>query len=214
MPADVLDALKAHVITPVVRESDAGRARLVTTGLRRAGFRVFEITLTVPGAMGLIRELAAEGDVTVGVGTVFTADDARLAAAAGARFVVTPAALPDVASAAHGAGAAAILGALTPTEIVAARRAGADAVKIFPVSSVGGATHVKALANVFPDVPLIPTGGIDLPEMRSHLDAGAHSIGVGGALTRGRTEDDVEAAGREYLATLGRHAAPDPKEYP
>lgn len=201
MADEVLRALQAHVITPIVRESDGDRAREVIGALRRAGFRVFEVTLTVPGAIDLIRELSGDADVTVGVGTVLSAEDARRATGAGARFVVSPIARADVAQAAHDAGAAAILGALTPTEIVAARGKGADAIKVFPVDSVGGPKHLKAVGNVFPDLPLIPTGGVDLDNLRAHLRAGAHSVGVGGALTRGDGAA-IEAAGRRYLHAL------------
>lgn len=209
----ILDALAEHVVIPVVREHDAERARLVVTSLRRAGFRVFEITLTVPGADALIRELAADPEVTVGVGTVFAPSDARRAIDAGASFVVTPATLPEVASATHEDGATAVIGALTPTEVATARDAGADAVKIFPVSSVGGPGHLKSIASVFPDVPLIPTGGVGLDDLHDYLEAGAHSVGVGGALTRGRDASDIEESARRYLAAADR-TRPRTKENP
>ena len=212
--ADVLDSLARHVITPVVRESDASRARFVSRALRRGGFSVFEITLSVPGALDVIRELAEEPEVTVGVGTVFTADDARAAIRAGARFVVSPAAVPEVAHATREAGAAAILGALTPTEVLAARQAGADAVKIFPVASVGGPAHVKALRSVFPDLPLIPTGGVDEDDLLAHLEAGAHSVGVGSALTGARDAERLEEAARDYLQRAGALRTREPKENP
>jgi 2-dehydro-3-deoxyphosphogluconate aldolase/(4S)-4-hydroxy-2-oxoglutarate aldolase len=201
-----LAALAAHVVTPVIREPDAARARAVIAALREGGFRVFEVTLSVPDAAELVAELASDPDLIVGVGTVLTSDDAARAAEAGARFVVSPAALPEVAAAAREAGAAAVLGALTPTEVLAARAAGADAVKVFPAASVGGPAHVKALRSVLPDVPLIPTGGVDLGNLRAYLDAGVHSVGVGGALSPPDLRD-APALARRYRAAA-RELAP------
>ncbi len=139
----VLAEMAEHVVTPVIREADLARARAVVAGLREGGFRVFEITLSVPGATELIAELAAESDLIVGVGTVLTSGDAERAIAAGARFVVSPAVLPEVAAAARAGGAAAVLGALTPSEVIGARLAGAHAVKVFPASSVEGPAHLS-----------------------------------------------------------------------
>lgn len=214
MHADVLNVLKRNVIIPVVREHDADRARLVIRSLRRVGFRVFEVTMTVPGAFDLISDLSEEEGLTVGAGTVLSADEARRAAVAGASFVVSPAGIAEVAEAAHAGGAAVILGALTPSEVVAARRMGADAIKIFPADSVGGPKHVKALGTVFPDLPFIPTGGVDADNLRAHLEAGAHSVGVGSALSRGRDATEIEASGRRYLDTLETLTPQGRKETP
>ncbi len=213
-PGAALDALRDHVITPVIREASTDRARTVVDTLRDAGFRVFEITLSVPGALDLVAELASEADLIVGVGTVFRRQEARLAVDVGARFVVSPTADPAVASAAREGAAAAVLGALTPTEVVSALAAGADAVKLFPASSVGGPSHVKALRSVFPDVPFIPTGGVDLSNIHAYLAAGVHSVGVGGALSPSdlRTLPSVarayRAAAIEPVSRLGGSRAP------
>lgn len=204
-PHPVLAALAEDVVIPVIRESDADRAHDVIGALREGGFRVFEVTMSVPGAIDVIAELAQVPGLTVGVGTVLTEHDALRAVAAGARFVVSPALVPGVAEAARSTGAAVVLGALTPTEVLAARAAGADAVKIFPANSVGGPGHLRALRSVFPSIPLIPTGGVDLSNISSYLDAGAHSVGVGSALS-GTEIDDIAALGRRYLAAAG--AAP------
>ena len=209
MSSAVLDALARHVVTPVVRESDTERAREVVAALREGGLRVFEITLSVPDAIGLIAELGRDADLTVGVGTVLSGADAARAVEAGARFVVSPAALPEVAEAARAGGAAAVLGALTPTEVVAARGAGADAVKVFPAASVGGPAHVKALRSVLPGVPLIPTGGVDLSNLRDYLAAGVHSVGVGGALSPPDLSDAPELARRYLEAARERVATPE-----
>ncbi|MDZ7799264.1 MAG: hypothetical protein U5K81_00540 [Trueperaceae bacterium] len=199
MAAEVLDVLRQHVIIPVIREADVRRAELVIEALHGAGFRVFEITMTVPGATDLARDLTTDPAVTVGVGTVLTAHDARRATEAGARFVVSPAGCGEVAAAAHEGGAAAILGGLTPTEILTARGLGADAIKIFPADSVGGPAHVKSVGAVFPELPLIPTGGVNLDNLRAHLGAGAHSVGVGSALSKGTDRAAIEASARRYL---------------
>lgn len=198
-PESVLDVLRRHLVTPVVREASIERARSVVAALREGGFRVFEITMSVPRALELVETLASDADVTVGIGTVLRADDAAAAVRAGARFVVSPAVLPDVAAAARSGGAAAILGALTPSEVLAARDAGAHAVKIFPAGSVGGPAHVKALRSVFPDVPLIPTGGVGLDDLRAYVEAGVHSVGVGGAIAPADIRS-IPALARRYLA--------------
>jgi len=206
-----LSIVRDHVVTPVVRESDTERARRVVAALREGGFRVFEITMSVPGAIDLIAETAQHAGLTVGVGTVLDHDDARRAVAAGATFVVSPAFIPAVLEAAHAAGAAAILGAATPTEVHSAWSAGADAVKVFPAASFGGPSHLRALKSVFPDVPLIPTGDVDLTNLAEYLAAGAHSVGVGGALCK-TTIDALPDLARRYLAAAGAKAAPSGKD--
>lgn len=198
-PDATLDVLRRHLVTPVVRESSVERARAVVAALRQGGFRVFEVTMSVPDALTLVETLASDADLTVGLGTVLRAEDAEAAVRAGARFVVSPAVVPEVAEAARSGGAAAILGALTPTEVLAARHAGAHAVKVFPAESVGGAAHVKALRSVFPDVPFIPTGGVGLHDLRAYVDAGVHSVGVGGALAPADVSS-IPALARRYLA--------------
>lgn len=198
-PDSVLDVLRRHLVTPVIREASVERARAVVAALRQGGFRVFEVTMSVPEALALVETLASDADLTVGIGTVLRAEDAEAAVGAGARFVVSPAVLPDVAEAARSGGAAAILGALTPSEVLAARAAGAHAVKVFPAESVGGPAHVKALRSVFPDVPLIPTGGVGLDELRAYVEAGVHSVGVGGALAPADVRS-IPALARRYLA--------------
>lgn len=212
-PRSVLATLADHVVIPVIREADAGRARGVVRALREGGFRVFEITMSVPGAVDLIEELAQDADLTVGVGTVLTADDAKRAVAAGARFVVSPALVSSVADVTRTTGAAAVLGAVTPTEVLAARSAGADAVKIFPADSVGGPRHLRALRSVFPTIPLIPTGGVDLDNLSAYLAAGAHSVGVGSALS-GIGLDDVPELARTYLAIAGGAPRQPGKDHP
>ena len=175
--------------------------------MRDAGLATFEITLTIPDALDLGRELAADPALHVGVGTVLDAAQARASVAAGARYVVSPALCVDLIAPCHEADVPCVLGAATPSEVLAAARAGADAVKIFPVSSLGGSAHVKALKAVFPDLLLAPTGGIGVGDIATYLRAGAAFVGVGGdlvdvaALRRG-DRDTVTGAARDALAQV------------
>jgi 2-dehydro-3-deoxyphosphogluconate aldolase/(4S)-4-hydroxy-2-oxoglutarate aldolase len=178
----LLPALRRARVVPVVRTSTAALAATACAWLREAGMEVLEITLTTPDAVALIRELSGEPGLLVGAGTVPDERAADACLAAGARFLVTPWLDPAVVAAARAAGACAMPGAMTPTEIRAAIAAGADVVKIFPAGSVGGPGHVKALRAVFPDVAFCPTGGVDAGNTPAYLAAGAAFVGIGGKL--------------------------------
>jgi len=204
---DGVRLLEGHGVVPVVRTPTAELALRAVEWLKGAGIVTFEITLTIPGALEVIRELAADPALHVGAGTVLDASEARTAMKAGARYVVSPAVCADIVAPCRGSEVPCVLGAATPTEVVAAVRAGADAVKIFPVSSLGGIAHVRALKAVFPEVAMAPTGGIALDEIAGYLGAGAAFVGVGGrlvdvaALERG-ARDAVESAARTALAQV------------
>ena len=178
----VLERLRAARVVPVVRTPDAALAATGVAWLREAGMTVFEITLTIPGAVELIRALAADPALLVGAGTVADAASAAACLAAGARFIVSPWVDPTLAAPCRASGAAFLPGALTPTEVRAALAAGADAVKIFPASSVGGPAHLAALRSVFPGVAFCPTGGVGPGDVPAYLAAGAAFVGMGGAL--------------------------------
>jgi 2-dehydro-3-deoxyphosphogluconate aldolase/(4S)-4-hydroxy-2-oxoglutarate aldolase len=203
----VIGRLAAARIVPVVRTTRADLAERAVEWLRGAGITVFEITLTVPDAPGLIRRLAADPALLVGAGTVPDRAMAEACLAAGARFLVAPWVDAAVAEAARPAGAASLLGAMTPTEVRAARAAGADAVKIFPANSAGGPAHIKALRAVFPDVTFCPTGGVDARNAPDYLAAGAAFVGIGGKLVdegllaRG-DRAAVEQAARDVLGIM------------
>jgi 2-dehydro-3-deoxyphosphogluconate aldolase/(4S)-4-hydroxy-2-oxoglutarate aldolase len=195
--------LSAARVIPVVRTTRPELARRAVEWLRGAGMTVFEITMTVPDAPALIREIAADPALLVGAGTVPDRAAAEACLAAGARFLVAPWVDADVAAAARQAGACAMLGALTPTEVRAARAAGADVVKVFPASSAGGPAHVKALRSVFPEVVFCPTGGVDARNAPDYFAAGAAFVGIGGRLVdegllargeRAAVEDAARAA--------------------
>ena len=167
----------AVIRTPTAEQAvEAGRACL------RGGIRLLEITLTIPDALGAIRALAAEGDAVVGVGSVTAPAQVADAAKAGARFAVSPHFDADVLAAAKARGMLSSMGGVTPTEAMNCHRAGVDVVKIFPASSFGGPAHLKALLEPMPFLRLMPTGGVDLQNMRAYLDAGAAGFGLGGSL--------------------------------
>ena len=178
----ILERLRAARVVPVVRTPTAALAASAVGWLREAGLSVFEITLTIPDAVGLIRALAADPALLVGAGTVPDRAAAEACLEAGARFIVSPWVDASLAAPCAAAGAAFLPGALTPTEVRAALAAGADAVKIFPASSVGGSAHVAALRSVFPGVAFCPTGGIGVGDVAAYLAVGAAFVGMGGAL--------------------------------
>ncbi|GAB0113382.1 bifunctional 4-hydroxy-2-oxoglutarate aldolase/2-dehydro-3-deoxy-phosphogluconate aldolase [Acidisoma sp. C75] len=178
----LIGQLKAARVVPVVRMKNAAHAATAIRWLHDAGLRIFEITMTIPDAPALIRELAADPSLLVGAGTVPDAATAETCLRAGARFVVSPWVDPDLVAPCRAAGAILMSGAVTPTEVRAALKAGADVVKVFPAASAGGPAHIKALASVFPGVTFCPTGGVDPSNLEAYLAAGAAFVGMGGKL--------------------------------
>jgi 2-dehydro-3-deoxyphosphogluconate aldolase/(4S)-4-hydroxy-2-oxoglutarate aldolase len=179
---ELIARLRVAKVVPVVRTSSTRHAATSVQWLRDAGIRIFEITMTVPDAPSLIRELASDPELLVGAGTVPDLRTARACIEAGARFIVAPWVDIALAEPCQDAGAVLMLGALTPTEVRAALHGGADVVKIFPASSAGGPGHIKSLASVFPGVPFCPTGGVEPGNVAAYLAAGAAFVGIGGAL--------------------------------
>jgi 2-dehydro-3-deoxyphosphogluconate aldolase/(4S)-4-hydroxy-2-oxoglutarate aldolase len=210
----LLERLRDVRVVPVVRTRTARHAAIAIQWLRDAGLTIFEITMTVPDAPALIRELAQEPALLVGAGTVEDAAAAHACLAAGARFIVAPWVDATLAEPCRDAGAALMLGAVTPTEVRTALAAGADAVKVFPASSVGGPAHIRALVSVLPDVPFCPTGGVEPGNLAAYLAAGAAFVGMGGALvdeSRIAAGDRaaIEAAATQVLraaSAVGAHA--------
>lgn len=197
----VLALLRERFVVPVIRTASRETAARAVEWLAEEGFRTFEITMSVPDGVGLLRELSRRDDLLIGAGTVTDPGVAQACIEAGARFVVSPAVVPDVATACRAHGVPVMLGAMTPTEVLAAVAAGADVVKIFPASSAGGPSHVKALRAVFPDVPLMPTGGIEPPMIEAYRAAGAIAVGMGGKLV---DEKAVARGDRESIALVAR----------
>jgi 2-dehydro-3-deoxyphosphogluconate aldolase/(4S)-4-hydroxy-2-oxoglutarate aldolase len=201
------DAVRKRIldigIVPVVRASSPAEARMATDALVAGGIGCVEITMTVPGAIDVIRELAGTiGErVLIGAGTVLDADTAARCVDAGAKFLVSPGLdLPTLKWATeHNIIIAA--GALTPTEVIAAWKAGSDFVKVFPCANVGGAKYIKALRGPLPLVPLIPTGGVNLETAAEFLKAGAAALGVGGELV---LADALKSKQPERITELAR----------
>jgi 2-dehydro-3-deoxyphosphogluconate aldolase/(4S)-4-hydroxy-2-oxoglutarate aldolase len=190
-------------IIPVVRAASAAEACLAAEAVCQGGIPIVEITMTVPGAVELIRELVKNcgAEVLIGAGTVVNAEAARRCIDAGAEFLVSPGLnLPTVAFAAQ-EGKLIMAGALTPTEVMAAWEAGADFIKIFPCGQVGGAKYIKALKGPFPQIPFVPTGGVDLNTAAEFLEAGSVALGIGGELVHA---DSLKANKPEVIAENAR----------
>ena len=198
-------------IVPVVRASSSREACLAAEAVCKGGIPIVEITMTVPGAIEVIRELTKScgSEVLIGAGTVLNAEDARRCFGAGAQFLVTPGFNRATVEFAARESKLIMAGALTPTEIIEAWMAGADFVKVFPCGQVGGAKYIKALKGPLPQVPLVPTGGVNLSTAAEFIEAGAAALGIGGelvqaeALKSGKPEIIVDTARKllELVAT-------------
>jgi 2-dehydro-3-deoxyphosphogluconate aldolase/(4S)-4-hydroxy-2-oxoglutarate aldolase len=173
---EIRERLVAQRVVPVLRLPSEPLAELALDCLVDAGFDAIEVALTTPGALALIARHARR--LLIGAGTVLDLESAHRCLDAGAGFIVSPCLAPGVAPEAHIAGAAALIGAYTPSEILAAHREGADFVKLFPASS-GGPAHLRAVRAVFPGILFCPTGGVSLENMQAYFDAGAALVGVG-----------------------------------
>ncbi|MDJ0339198.1 aldolase [Cryobacterium sp. PH31-O1] len=202
-PVEFLAQLKRERLLAIVRGANAEAALAASLTLFASGIRFLEVSLVTTDALAVIAELArlAPNDCLVGAGTVLTIDDVHRAAAAGATFMVTPAVTDAIAESAR-LGLPVCAGALTPTEVVAARRAGATAVKLFP-GSFGGVGYLKALRDPLPDVPFVPVGGVDAARAAEYFAAGAIGVGIGGPLLgdagRGGNLDDLRARAASFL---------------
>src|SRR5437870_7399023 len=210
----VRDRIMEIGIVPVVRASSPGEARMAADAISKGGIPIVEITMTVPGALDVIRELAKNdaSDVLVGAGTVLNAEAARRCLDAGAQFLVSPGLNLQTVELAVREGKLMMAGALTPTEIITAWEAGSDFVKVFPCGQVGGAKYIKALKGPLPQVPLVPTGGVNLNTAAEFIEAGAAALGVGGelvqaeALKTNKPAVIVETA-RKFLAIVTKARA-------
>ena len=181
--AAVARTIEALRVVAVIRLRDAGMLRAVIDALAAGGVRALEVTMTVPNAVALIRDLAPslpEGFL-LGAGTVTDAETARAVIDAGAQFVVGPVFRPDVVRACHDRDVAAIPGCFSPTEILAAHDSGADIVKVFPATALGP-QFIKDVRAPLPQVKLMPTGGVSIENAADWLRAGAVAVGIGSAL--------------------------------
>ena len=199
--ASVLKCIRDIGVIPVVRASSPEEAVQVVEAIMAGGLPVLEITMTVPGAVQVIKELVKRfDDAIVGAGTVLDAETARACIDAGARFIVSPALNLDTIVCCRELDVAVMPGALTPTEVVRAWNAGADLVKVFPAGALGGASYIKSLKAPLPQIELVPTGGVTLANATAFIEAGAAAVGVGAdlvdtkAIRAGQPEKITQAA--------------------
>ena len=190
-------------IVPVVRAASAQQAIFAAEAVAGGGIPIVEITMTVPGAVEVIRELVRSlgGQVLVGAGTVLDAAAAARCLEAGAEFLVSPSFDCEMVQVAIRNEKLVMPGALTPTEVIQAYRAGADFVKIFPCGKVGGPAYIKALKAALPQIPMIPTGGVNLTTAADFLRAGASALGVGSELI---SRSALEAGNGSPISELAR----------
>lgn len=206
------EAVRARIeeigIIPCVRVRSAEQARYAAEALNRAGIPIAEITMTVPGAVEVIRGLLESFPaMAVGAGTVLDVETAERCADAGAKFLTSTGFIREVVEFAHGKGILVIPGALTPSEIIHAWKAGADFVKIFPCAPLGGDHYIRALKAPFPHIPLVAAGGVNQQTALNYILAGASALGVGGELIptealECKQEERVHELARRFLARI------------
>ena len=203
-------------LIPIVRTPSPDDALRAAEAIIAGGIGIAEITMTVPNALRVVEQVAKRfGDqVLVGAGTILDTESCEAAISAGAEFIVTPSLDPRVIETALRHNKTCIPGALTPTEVLAAWRAGADLVKIFPCGPVGGPKYIKALKGPFPQIELVPTGGVSLETTSEYIRAGAAAVAVGGELVdlkalRAGKLDVITSTARKFLEAVrsGRSTA-------
>jgi len=203
--AEIIEKIKEIGVLPVIRADSAIEAEQVIKAIGRGGITTIEITMTVPNAIDLIADLSkGDTDVLIGAGTVLDAETAERCIEAGAKFIISPALNLETIKLCNAREIVVMPGALTPTEVVAAWQAGADFVKVFPASAVGGASYLKSLKAPLPHIKLVPTGGVSLENAADFFRAGAEAVGVGAdlvdlqALREGRI-DSISTTARQYV---------------
>lgn len=206
--ADVLAWVKKTGLVPVLRAESEEQGFALAEAILAGGVDVLEVTMTVPGAVSLIRRLVKEKpEILVGAGTVLDAKTAQQCLDEGAQFVVSPGFDAATVELCRKQEIAVLPGALTPTEVMNAWKAGADVIKVFPASAMGGASYLRSLRAPLPQVKVIPTGGVSLTTARDFLEAGALALGIGAdlvntkAIAAGQPEIVTEQA-KKYMAII------------
>lgn len=201
----IVEKLREIGLVPVLRAESEEQALGIASAIAAGGVTVLEITMTVPGAIRVMSRLTKERpDILIGAGTVLDAETARICMLEGAQFVVSPALNLKTIEMCHRYSIPVLPGALTPTEVVTAWQAGADVIKVFPASALGGAKYLKSLKAPLPQVEMIPTGGVSLATAKEFLEAGSFALGVGAdlvdtkAMAEGKPEKITESA-KKYL---------------
>lgn len=187
-----LQTILQHKIVAIIRGADPGDVLKIAKALHQGGVELIEVTLNSPNALAVIEQLSHEmkDEMLIGAGTVLDAASAKAAIAAGARFIISPVLDEETIRATRRYGAVSIPGAYTPTEVLKAYETGGDIIKVFPALSAG---YIKDLLAPLPQIPLMPTGGIHLQNIREFMSAGAVAFGIGSALvnTRQPVTDDL-----------------------
>lgn len=207
----VTAALRAATVIAVLRAPSEEVAVRAVDAMVLGGITAVEVTYSTPGVPSVLAEVTRRHpDLLLGVGTVTEPGQVRESVAAGARFMVSPGVVPEVAAAMRDEDTTSIIGALTPTEVLAARRAGADLVKLFP-ASLGGPAFLRALREPFDWLRVIPTGGVTAANVGEWLRAGAFAVGASGPCSRALLADQdyegVRRAAAEFVAAAGREVA-------
>jgi len=207
------DQVKTRIIEigilPVIRAASADQGMRAAEAVHRGGIPVVEMTMTVPGAIDAIAQLSKTmgSEILIGAGTVLDAETAQQCLDAGAQFLVSPGFDLETVKLANRTGTLIMAGALTPTEIITAWNSGSDLVKVFPCGTVGGAKYIKALKGPLPNIPMVPTGGVNLETAAEFIQAGSAALGVGSelvsaaALRSGDTSQIVETA-RKFVGIV------------
>lgn len=198
-------------VVPIIRCDSAEQALGAAKAIHKGGVSVLEVTMTVPGALGILENLKHQfGDsLLLGAGTVLDPETARACMLAGAEFLVTPGLDVRTIEMAKRYSIAILPGALTPTEIITAWQAGADMIKVFPCSAVGGASYIKAVKAPLPQVLLAPTGGVDIDNVGEFFAAGSDAVAVGSSLVKTKALregrfDEIEKATAEFVKAVAK----------
>jgi len=204
----ILDKMQQVGLMPVVRASSPAQAVRLARAIAAGGVTVLEVTMTVPGAIEALRTLVKENpELLIGAGTVLDPETARTCILEGAQFIVSPGTNVRTIEMCNRYTVPSLPGALTPTEVITAWEAGADVVKVFPASAMGGAKYIKSLKAPLPQIEMIPTGGVSLSSAKEFLEAGSFALGVGADLADTKAIDegrdaDVTATARKYMEII------------
>lgn len=203
--AKVIEQIRTTRILPVIRTNNRDEAVLVSEAIMAGGINILEITMTVPDAVEVINDLAKRlgNQAVIGAGTVFDAEMAKRCLDAGAQFIVSPITDKATIELCRHSDTAVFPGAMTANEIYRAWETGADAVKVFPANALGGASYIKALKSVMPQIEIIPTGGVNLETISDFFRAGAAAVGIGSELAgKELTADIITKRAKDFVTVL------------
>jgi 2-dehydro-3-deoxyphosphogluconate aldolase / (4S)-4-hydroxy-2-oxoglutarate aldolase len=191
--AEILEKIHSNIVVPVLRADSAKESIEIAEAIISVGIKSLEVTMTVPNALNVIKDLSEKfgNETLIGAGTVLDVETAEKCLEAGAKFIVTPCLIVEVIEFCNWKDVPVLAGSFTPTEVFTAWKSGADVVKIFP-ASVGGADYLKALKAPFPQIKMMPTGGVSLKNAEDFLKAGAFALGIGGELVNPKAKNKAE----------------------